>query len=99
MLTIPNGAVWGFEIMAVGALNGGPSAVFKITGAIRNYGSTVAFIGTPAKTVVGADSGASTWDVQVLANAGALDIQAKGNSANYVSWVATVRTTEVTPYY
>ena len=97
MLTIPNGGVWGFEIMAVGALKGGPSAVFKFTGAIRNYGGAVAFIGTPTKTLVAADGGASTWDVVIGANYGALDIQAKGTSASYVSWVATVRTTEVTP--
>jgi hypothetical protein len=97
MLTVPNGAVWGFEIMVVGSLSDGPSAVFKFTGAIRNYGGTVAFIGTPTKTAIGADAAAGTWDVAIGANYGALDIQAKGNNTGYVSWVATVRTTEVTP--
>ena len=99
MLTIPSGAVWGFEIMVVGSLRGGPSAALKFTGAIRNYGGAVGFIGTPAKTVVGAEAGANTWDAQIVANLGALDIQAKGSGSTYVSWVAAVRTTEVIPTY
>ena len=99
MLTVPSNSVWGFEVMVVGALAGGPAAVYKFTGAIRNFGGTVAFVGTPTKTVVAEDAAASAWDAQVVVNYGALDIQGKGGGTGYVSWVATVHTTEVTPYY
>ena len=99
MLTVPTGAVWAFDILVVGGINGSASAAFKITGAIRNYGGTVAFIGTPTVTSLGADTGASTWNAQVAVNSGALDVQAKGTGSTYVSWVANVRTVEVTPTY
>jgi hypothetical protein len=99
MLTVPTGAVWAFDILVVGGINGSSSATFKITGAIRNYGGTVAFVGTPTVTSLGTDMGISNWGVTVAVTAGALDVQAKGTGSAFVSWVANVRTVEVTPTY
>ncbi len=99
MLTVPTGAVWAFNILVVGGINGTASTAFNITGAIRNYGGTVAFVGTPTVTSLGADAGASTWNAQVAVTSGALDVKVKGTASNFVSWVANVRTVEVTPTY
>jgi len=99
MLTVPTGAVWAFDALVVGGLNGTTSAAYKITGAIRNYNGGVAFIGTPTVTTIGADAAASTWGATVVITAGALDIQVKGTGSTYVSWVASVRTVEMTPSY
>ena len=41
---------------------------WEITGSIKNDGGVVALVGTPTKTVLGATSGATTWDIQVSAD-------------------------------
>jgi hypothetical protein len=98
-LTLPTGARWTFDILLIGSQPEGPSASFQILGAIRNDGGTVAVIGTPSVTKLGADAGASAWTANVVANnlTSSLDIVVRGSGGVWTSWVANVRTAEVTP--
>jgi len=88
-------SVLAFSALIVGRLAGGSSGAWKVEGAIKNNGGTVAFIGTPAVTLLGRDS--ATWDVQVVANDTnkSLDFQAHGDTGQSVKWSAYVRYTEI----
>ena len=101
-LTIPVGARWAYDILVVASLTDGTAASFQLKGAIRNTGGTVAFIGTPPAVVsLGADAGTSTWTASAVANDAndSLDIVVRGSGSGWVSWVANVRTVELTPSY
>jgi hypothetical protein len=98
-LNLPTGARWAFDILVIGSQAGGASATFQIKGAIRNDTGTVAFIGVPAVTSLGADTGATGWTAAVQANdaSDSLDIVVHGSGSAWTAWVANVRTVEVTP--
>lgn len=99
-LVLPNNSVWIFSIYVAArrtdATGGG--AGYKVEGVIRkdaSAGSTTV-VGAAAKTILGETNAA--WDITVDADTtnGALRIQATGEAAKTIRWVATVETTEVT---
>ena len=96
------GNLQAYDILVVASLTDGTAASFQLKGAIRNTGGTVAFIGTPPAVVsLGADAGTSTWTASAVANDAndSLDIVVRGSGSGWVSWVANVRTVELTPSY
>lgn len=76
----------------------GEAAAFKIEGCIDRQvsESSVTFIGTPVKTVVGTTS--SAWDVNVSEDRtnGALSVNVIGEAGKTIRWLAKVETVEVT---
>ncbi len=99
-LTVPVGARWAFDAPLIGSLPSGTTAAWQIRGVIKNQDGTTSFVGTPTTTALGVDAAASSWSVLVTADNGgdALVLQVRGSStAEWTSWVATVRTVEVTP--
>jgi hypothetical protein len=70
---------------------------WEIKGAIkRNNSNNTTLVGTPTKTVTGADSGTTNWDVQVSADDTneALKIEVKHDSANQVRFSLNIFATE-----
>jgi hypothetical protein len=70
---------------------------WEIKGAIkRNNSNVTTLVGTPTKTVTGADTGTTNWDVQVSADDTneALKIEVKHDSANQVRFSLNIFATE-----
>jgi hypothetical protein len=70
---------------------------WEIKGAIkRNNANTTTLVGTPTKTVTGADTGTTNWDVEVTADDTneALRIRVKHDSANQVRFSLNIFATE-----
>lgn len=68
------------------------TAGFQIQGTIRNLSGTVALVGTPTVTALGASAGASTWAVTVAADNTnkCLQILGTGEAAKTIKWVCSI---------
>lgn len=96
-LNIPSDAVFSVEILVSAKQYGSAQAkAWKIVGAITNFAGTVALLGTPTVTVIGATGGASSWSVAMVAdNTGKLcQVQATGAAATTIGWSAAVLSCE-----
>lgn len=99
-LVLPNNSVWTFSIIIAArrtdATGGG--AGYKFEGVIRKDGNSASttLIGTPTKTILGETN--TSWNVTLSADTtnGSLRLNAVGENAKTIRWVATVITTEVT---
>ncbi len=98
-LYVHDGKTWAFDIQVVARAEGGASAAYQITGAIKRAGPTTSFIGTPMIRTLGEDTLALGWGVSVDINDfftdHELEIKVTGADDTTIRWVATVRTTEV----
>jgi hypothetical protein len=100
-LVLPNNSVFTFDILIAGARTDGTSqgAGYRFVGVAKKLGTgTIAFIGTPSKTIIGET--VAQWDARVTADTGtdAIIVETRGPNTGTVpiNWVATVQTTEVT---
>ena len=99
-LYVPLNGIVTFQILVACGITGASNAkAWKFEGAAKK-GSTEAtttFVGALTKTVIGADAGASTWDVAVTANTttGAITITATGQAGTTIRWNASIVTSEV----
>jgi hypothetical protein len=88
-----------FDILvtARNAATNGESAGWTIRGVIANDGGTVAFVGTPVVTSIGANAGASTWLIAVNADNTnkRLAVNATGQVGKAIGWVAHIRSTQL----
>jgi hypothetical protein len=88
-----------FDILvtARNAATNGESAGWTIRGVIANDGGTVAFVGTPVVTSIGANAGASTWLIAVNADNTnkRLAVNATGQVGKSIGWVAHIRSTQL----
>lgn len=96
---IPNNSVVSFSIIiAARRTDGTGGSGYKFDGIITKdiTSSSVSFIGTPSKTILGETD--SIWDINISANTGngALKITVTGESSKTIRWVATILTTETT---
>lgn len=77
----------------------GDAKVWKIEGAAKQGvgAATVALVGTPTKTVVAADTGASAWDCNLVVNTirGSVEVEVVGEAAKTIHWVCKFDTVEV----
>lgn len=77
----------------------GDTKVWTIEGAVKRgaNAAATALVGTPTKTVIGADAGAAAWDVDLIADTtlGAAEIQVTGEAATTIHWVCRFDTVEV----
>lgn len=99
-LVLPNNSLWTFSIL-IGArrtdATGGGSG-YKLEGVVRKDASnaTIAFVGTPSKSILGETNAALDCTITVDTTNGSLKISAVGLAATTYRWVATVLTTEIT---
>lgn len=99
-IVLPDVGAYCFEAQIV-ARKYGTEAVagFKVVGCIkRQFGAaSTAIVGTPAVTVVSADTDALTWSVSAVANTtdGSLEFKVTGAAASSIRWVGRVVTTEL----
>ena len=102
-ITLQNNSVNNFFIELVGKITGATGGLIsvQIVGAISKgtTSASVALLGTPSVTVIGADSTATTglWSASVLADTtnAALQINATGAASQTISWFAWVELTEL----
>lgn len=77
----------------------GDAKVWKIDGAAKrgSGAATVALVGTPTKTVIAEDTGASTWDCNLVVNTtrGSVEVEVTGEAAKTIHWVCEFDTVEV----
>lgn len=99
-IVLPDVGAYCFEAQIV-ARKYGTEAVagFKVVGCIkRQFGAaSTAIVGTPAVTVLSADTDALTWSVSAVANTtdGSLEFKVTGAAASSIRWVGRVVTTEL----
>lgn len=87
------------DIIARNTATDAESSAWNLKFAIRRGTSAAntALIGTATKTVIGQDSGTTTWDVGVTADTtnGRPNIAVTGQAAKTIRWVANIRLTKV----
>jgi len=100
-LVLPDDSAFVFDILVIGRRTDATSqaAGYRFVGVAKKDGAgTIAFVGTPSKTVIGETN--NQWDARVTADTGtdAIIVETRGPNAGTVpiNWVATVQTSEVT---
>ena len=99
-LVVPNNSVWTFSILVSARRTDatGGAAGYKFEGILHKDATagSLAFVGTPSKSVLGETNVA--WDATLSVNTtnGALQITGTGEAAKTIRWVAVVNTSEVT---
>jgi hypothetical protein len=99
ILLDPNQAV-AFKAMVIAHVTGGgDTKAWELLGCIKIGASagTAALVGSLTKTVIAADSGASSWDcgISIDTTTGAFTVNGTGAASTNIRWGATVYTTEV----
>lgn len=92
-MTIKQDAIVAFTVrITASTQDAAISAVWVLTGAIKNAGGVVSLLGSIVTTFSGADAGASTWQVAVTANDGedCLEITVTGQAGTTIQWYALV---------
>jgi hypothetical protein len=79
------------------SLTGSASWEFKGAAKKGATDSTIAFIGTPTITLLGADADASTWTASLGINTtnGTVEVRVTGESSKTIHWCAIMQTVEV----
>ncbi|MBL9174090.1 MAG: hypothetical protein JNL10_11190 [Verrucomicrobiales bacterium] len=98
-IKLPNDGVFAFSVLIIGSARGPAAAGYEIKGVVQNRDGNLAFIGTPAKTVLGESAAAFDARVTTTVNPTAA-LQVRVTSApllvgDNIKWVAVVRTSEV----
>jgi len=92
-------SIYDCDIVARNTATDTESKAWNLKFAIRRGASAAntALIGSATKTVVGEDTGTSTWDVSVTADTtnGRPNISVTGEAAKTIRWVAHIRLTKV----
>jgi hypothetical protein len=100
-IILPNNSAYYFKAKIIaGVTGGGNTASWTFEGAIKrgaNAGTTT-LVGTPVKTLLAQDSGASTWAITATADTsnGGLAITVTGQASTTIRWVCQIETTEMT---
>lgn len=95
-----NNSAHAFRATVVARQNStGNAAAWRIEGLIKRgaNAAATAVVGTPIKTLIAADSGASTWDITAEADTinGALTIKVTGAAGVTARWVGDLQAVEV----
>lgn len=99
-LVVPNNSVWTFSILVSARRTDatGGAAGYKFEGILHKdtTAASIAFVGTPSKTVLGETNVAWDCTLSVNTTTGGLQITGTGEAAKTIRWVAVVTTSEVT---
>lgn len=99
-IVLPDGSAYSFRALVVAKQSATAAAAgWEVKGmAMRGSGvGTIAFVGTPTVTALGASAGAATWALAVAANTtqGSVELRGTGEAAKTIVWSASVLTVEV----
>lgn len=88
-----------FRITLIGHVTGaGDTKAWEFYGAVKMGASTAtcALVGAVTKNIIAADSGASSWDADVVVNTstGAFTVQVTGAASTTIRWNASIYTAE-----
>jgi hypothetical protein len=99
MLSNKNAVAFCIYVVASVTTAGGNTKAWKLEGLIKrnSTASGTAIVGSVTKTILGADTGASTWDVAATADTtnGALAITVTGQSSTTINWNFNAHLSEV----
>ena len=99
IVTLPDNATYTFDILVTARRTDATneSAGYRFVGVIDRQASaaTTALVGTVTKTVIAEDTAAWDVDVYVDTTLGGFSVQATGEAAKTIRWVAVVNTAEV----
>ena len=86
-----------FKIMLIaGKILGGDTKAWELTGCIKRGNSGApTLVGSVTKTVIAADTGAATWDCDIVIDTDAFTVQATGQAATTIRWTASIYTAEM----
>jgi len=97
-LTIPSDTTWTFSVLVAARRTDGDneSAGYEFKGVIDNNAGTTALVGSVSKTVFAEDT--SAWDFNITADDtnDSLKLEATGENAKTIYWVATCKIVQVT---
>ena len=89
-----------FRITLIGHVTGaGDTKAWEFYGAVKQgaTASTCALVGAVTKNIIAADSGASSWDADVVVEStsyGAFTVQVTGAASTTIRWNASIYTSE-----
>ncbi|WP_205651892.1 hypothetical protein, partial [Bacillus infantis] len=93
---IEAGSAWAFAYRIIARSTTGDVKSWRAEGVIkRDATGNASLVGSPVKTVIGETTGASTWDVTILAGSATLNLNGIGASGTTINWVAKLETIEV----
>jgi hypothetical protein len=90
-------SAYAFKIMLIaGVTSGGDTKAWELTGCIKRGATGVpTLVGSVTKTVIAADTGAATWDCDIVIDTDAFTVQATGQAATTIRWTASIYTAEM----
>lgn len=99
VLTDDSSYIFDCDIVARNTATDAESAMYNLKFGIRRgaAAANTALVGTPVLTVIGEDTGTTSWDVTVTADTtnGRPNISVIGEAAKTIRWVANIRMTKV----
>jgi hypothetical protein len=96
-ISITTATTWAFSaLISARQTSSTTSAGWKIEGVLKQDGTTVSIVGTPTKTVLGKDAGATAWDVAAAADNTnkAFSLTVTGAAATTINWSARIELAE-----
>jgi hypothetical protein len=90
-------SAYAFKIMLIAGVTGaGDTKAWELTGCIKRGAAGVpTLVGAVTKTVIAADTGAATWDCDIVIDTDAFTVQATGQAATTIRWTASIYTAEM----
>jgi hypothetical protein len=90
-------SAYAFKIMLIAGVTGaGDTKAWELTGCIKRGASGVpTLVGAVTKTVIASDTGAATWDCDIVIDTEAFMVQATGQAATTIRWTASIYTAEM----
>lgn len=90
-------SAYAFKIMLIAGVTGASDTkAWELTGCIKRGATGVpVLVGAVTKTVIAADTGAATWDCDIVIDTDAFTVQATGQAATTIRWTASIYTAEM----
>jgi hypothetical protein len=90
-------SAYAFKIMLIAGVTGaGDTKAWELTGCIKRGAAGVStLVGAVTKTVIAADTGAATWDCDIVIDTDAFTVQATGQAATTIRWSASIYSSEL----
>ena len=99
-ITLPDNTACGIRARVVAKSSGGDVAYWHLSGIVKRVSGTAStvLVGSATVTLIAADAGASTWDVDLQASNsgfGGPTIEVTGAAATTIRWFGEIETTEL----
>jgi hypothetical protein len=97
---LDSNSAYAFKILVIAHVTGGgDTKAWELIGAIKRSPTTptVSIIGSVTKNIIAADSGASSWDIDVVVNTSdrSFTVEVTGAASTTIKWNASMLTSEI----